>query len=63
MKSKALFSFSATAISTLILCGSAIAQSGAGLITERSISADTALELASASLASRASCCWPTSAR
>lgn len=34
-----------------MLCTSAFAQSGAGLISERSISADTALELASASLA------------
>ena len=42
---------SALIFSSALLCTSAFAQSGAGLISERSISADTALELASASLA------------
>lgn len=51
MKCTAIRALSATAVSALLFAGSAFAQSGAGLITERGISADTALELASASLA------------
>ena len=39
------------ALSATFLCTGALAQSGAGLVTERSLSTDTALELAQASLA------------
>jgi uncharacterized protein GlcG (DUF336 family) len=39
------------ALSGAFLCSAALAQSGAGLVTERSLSTDTALELAQASLA------------
>ncbi len=41
----------ATALSGAALCNTALAQSSTGIVTERSISTDTALELVTASLA------------
>lgn len=43
--------FAATVLTGALLCSSAFAQGAAGLVSERSISADTAVELALASLA------------